>query len=211
MPEPKYVIAMGACTIIGGMLCTDSYSYPPKPEAGIDAIAKLRRKISREIYEDRIRPQRSNRRFTTNHKFHSSRSMNSENYDQGFLYQPASTFTSEILTETFFKYKSSYFFVQNQINLHKFHRKGHLSAWLVRHWLIHRSLSFDYQGIETLQIKFEDWHSIAIILYVYAPSGLLASAYHFTRIEYGVDQPEEVCIKVFVSRRNPRIPSVFWV
>jgi len=26
MPEPKYVIAMGACNIIGGMFCTDSYS-----------------------------------------------------------------------------------------------------------------------------------------------------------------------------------------
>ncbi|MFQ6639031.1 hypothetical protein Gotur_015904 [Gossypium turneri] len=49
MPKTKYVIAMGACTIIGGMFSTDSYSivrgvdklilvdvylpgYPPKPE-----------------------------------------------------------------------------------------------------------------------------------------------------------------------------------
>ncbi|KAJ0083539.1 hypothetical protein Patl1_29681 [Pistacia atlantica] len=71
MPEPKYVIAMGACTITGGMFSTDSYSTvrgvdklipvdvylpgcPPKPEAVIDAITKLRKKISREIYEDRI-------------------------------------------------------------------------------------------------------------------------------------------------------------
>ncbi|KAI5421733.1 hypothetical protein KIW84_045238 [Lathyrus oleraceus] len=58
MPEPKYVIAMGACTITGGMFSTDSYSTvrgvdtlipvdvylpgcPPKPEAVIDAITKL--------------------------------------------------------------------------------------------------------------------------------------------------------------------------
>lgn len=27
MPEPKYVIAMGACTITGGMFGTDSYQY----------------------------------------------------------------------------------------------------------------------------------------------------------------------------------------
>ncbi|KAM0019119.1 putative NADH:ubiquinone oxidoreductase, 30kDa subunit [Helianthus debilis subsp. tardiflorus] len=91
------------------------------------------------------------------------------------------------------------------------------------HALIHRSLGFDYQGIETLQIKPGDWHSIAVILYVYgynylrsqcaydvAPGGLLASVYHLTRIEYGVDQPEEVCIKVFAPRKDPRIPSVFW-
>ncbi|MFS7977571.1 putative NADH dehydrogenase (quinone) [Helianthus anomalus] len=53
MPEPKYVIAMGACTITGGMFSTDSYSTvrgidklipvdvyllgcPPKPEAIIE-------------------------------------------------------------------------------------------------------------------------------------------------------------------------------
>ncbi|KAH0643085.1 hypothetical protein KY290_034688 [Solanum tuberosum] len=40
---------------------------------------------------------------------------------------------------------------------------------------------------------------------------LLASVYHLTRIEDDVDQPEKLCIKVFASRRNPRIPSVFWV
>ncbi|PHT94558.1 NAD(P)H-quinone oxidoreductase subunit K, chloroplastic [Capsicum annuum] len=43
------------------------------------------------------------------------------------------------------------------------------------------------------------------------PGGLLATVYHLTRIEDGVDQPEEVCVKVFASRRNPRILSVFWV
>ncbi|XP_047261094.1 NAD(P)H-quinone oxidoreductase subunit J, chloroplastic [Capsicum annuum] len=102
--------------------------------------------------------------------------------------------------------------------------QGRFSAWLVKHELIHRSLGFDYQEIETLQIKPEDWHSITVIFYVYGynylrsqcaydivPGGLLASVYHLTRIEDGVDQPEEVCIKVFASRRNPRIPSVFWV
>ncbi|CDY15330.1 BnaC04g42930D [Brassica napus] len=60
---------MGACTITGGMFSTDSYSTvrgvdkliplipvdvylpgcPPKPEAVIDAITKLRKKIAREI------------------------------------------------------------------------------------------------------------------------------------------------------------------
>ncbi|KAK8946569.1 hypothetical protein KSP39_PZI007339 [Platanthera zijinensis] len=63
MPEPKYVIAMGACTITGGMFGTDLYSTVrgfnklipvdvylpgclPKPEEIIDAIMKLRKKIS---------------------------------------------------------------------------------------------------------------------------------------------------------------------
>nr|YP_010411224.1 NADH dehydrogenase subunit K [Psilopeganum sinense]UQJ72603.1 NADH dehydrogenase subunit K [Psilopeganum sinense] len=130
MPEPKYVIAMGACTITGGMFSTDSYSTvrgvdklipvdvylpgcPPKPEAVIDAITKLRKKVSREIYEDRIRLQRENRAFifTTNHKFRVVGSTYARNYDQGLLDQPPSP--SEIPPETFFKYKSSVISVRN--------------------------------------------------------------------------------------------------
>jgi len=120
LPEPKYVIAMGACTITGGMFSTDSYSTvrgvdklipvdvylpgcPPKPEAVIDAITKLHKKISREIYEDLICYQRENRCFTTNHKFHLGRSTHTSNYNQGLFYQPS--YISEITSDTFFKYK----------------------------------------------------------------------------------------------------------
>nr|AYP34722.1 NADH-plastoquinone oxidoreductase subunit K [Scaphochlamys sp. Kennedy 4462] len=122
MPEPKYVIAMGACTITGGMFSTDSYSTvrgvdklipvdvylpgcPPKPEAVIDAITKLRKKISREILEDRTVSQQENRCFTTNHNFYVRRSIHTGNYDQELLYQSAST--SEIPSKTFFQSKSS--------------------------------------------------------------------------------------------------------
>nr|AYP33265.1 NADH-plastoquinone oxidoreductase subunit K [Goeppertia roseopicta] len=122
MPEPKYVIAMGACTITGGMFSTDSYSTvrgidklipvdvylpgcPPKPEAVIDAIMKLRKKISREIFEDRTVSQQENRCFTANHKFDVRRSTHTGNYDQELPYQSPST--SEILSETFFQSKSS--------------------------------------------------------------------------------------------------------
>ena len=86
MPEPKYVIAMGACTITGGMFSTDSYSTvrgvdklipvdiylpgcPPKPEAIIDAIIKLRKKVAQETYKDKSKFQQGNRYLTLNHKF----------------------------------------------------------------------------------------------------------------------------------------------
>lgn len=69
MPEPKYVIAMGACTCGGGMF-KDSYSVvngvdkiipvdiylpmcPPKPEALLDAIRKLQKNIMKESILDR--------------------------------------------------------------------------------------------------------------------------------------------------------------
>lgn len=69
MPDPKYVIAMGACTITGGMFSMDSPTAvrgvdklipvdvyipgcPPRPEAIFDAIIKLRKKISTESMAD---------------------------------------------------------------------------------------------------------------------------------------------------------------
>ncbi|MFM8293334.1 MAG: photosynthetic/respiratory NAD(P)H-quinone oxidoreductase subunit K, partial [Microcystaceae cyanobacterium] len=70
MPEPKYVIAMGACTITGGMFSSDSTSAvrgvdklipvdvyipgcPPRPEAIFDAIVKLRKKVANESIQER--------------------------------------------------------------------------------------------------------------------------------------------------------------
>ena len=63
MPEPKFVMAMGACTIGGGPYCKHGYHVvkgidkfvpvdiyvpgcPPRPEALIDALLKLQDKIA---------------------------------------------------------------------------------------------------------------------------------------------------------------------
>ncbi len=76
MPEPKYVIAMGACTVTGGMyenadpefpstysvvrgvdrlIPVDVYvpGCPPRPEALLDALIQLQKKIRMESLKDR--------------------------------------------------------------------------------------------------------------------------------------------------------------
>nr|AND48081.1 27 kDa subunit of NADH-ubiquinone oxidoreductase [Sphagnum compactum] len=99
MPEPKYVIAMGACTITGGMFSTDSYSTvrgvdklipvdiylpgcPPKPEAIIDAITKLRKKVAQETYGDKTKFQRGNRYSTLKHQFRSEPTIHAGQYNE---------------------------------------------------------------------------------------------------------------------------------
>ena len=83
------------CTIWGvdKLIPVDVYfpGCPPKPEEVIDAITKLRKKISREIYEARIRSQWENQSFTTNHKFRVGCNTHTGNYDQRLLYQSPST------------------------------------------------------------------------------------------------------------------------
>jgi NAD(P)H-quinone oxidoreductase subunit K len=86
MPDPKYVIAMGACTITGGMFSSDSPTAvrgvdklipvdvyipgcPPRPEAIIDAIIKLRKKVANESLQDRAYTMQTNRFYTRGHGF----------------------------------------------------------------------------------------------------------------------------------------------
>lgn len=84
MPEPKYVIAMGACTITGGMFSVDSPSAvrgvdklipvdvylpgcPPRPEAIMDAIVKLRKKIANESIQERSQTAQTHRYYSCTH------------------------------------------------------------------------------------------------------------------------------------------------
>jgi NAD(P)H-quinone oxidoreductase subunit K len=85
MPEPKYVIAMGACTITGGMFSADSTTAvrgvdklipvdlylpgcPPRPEAIFDAVIKLRKKVGNEALVERGNLQQSHRYCTIPHQ-----------------------------------------------------------------------------------------------------------------------------------------------
>ncbi len=84
MPEPKYVIAMGACTITGGMFSADSTTAvrgvdklipvdlylpgcPPRPEAIFDAVIKLRKKVGNESILERTKAEQTHRYLTIDH------------------------------------------------------------------------------------------------------------------------------------------------
>lgn len=84
MPNPKYVIAMGACTITGGMFSVDSPTAvrgvdklipvdvyipgcPPRPEAIFDAIIKLRKKLANESLQERAQFLQTHRYHTISH------------------------------------------------------------------------------------------------------------------------------------------------
>jgi len=126
MPEPKYVIAMGACTITGGMFSTDSYSTvrgvdklipvdvylpgcPPKPEAIIDAIIKLRKKVAQESKQDKENIEQVKRTFSLKHKLKPIPAIHTGEYQQDILRRTPSTllknnlqnFSEEILKNVF--------------------------------------------------------------------------------------------------------------
>lgn len=292
MPEPKYVIAMGACTITGGMFSTDSYSTvrgvdklipvdvylpgcPPKPEAIIDAIVRLRKKVAQESLNQKDSFLQQHRYHTTRHFFTSSLPVHSGVYLQSetrkvpphSFYPPVQLSESEnypfavlkespisktvpmafsslsyglfdkISSTSLFrkivnKKKQNLFYLQagstesllTNTPLKTFSIEGRISSWLAKRKLENRSLGYDYQGVEVLQVRPSSLSAVALALYAYgfnylrcqcaydvSPGGFLASLCYLTRMVDDADQPEEVCIKVLVSRDDPRVPSLFWL
>ena len=97
MPEPKYVIAMGACTITGGMFSADSTTAvrgvdklipvdlylpgcPPRPEAIFDAVIKLRKKVANESILERSKAEQTHRYLTVDNEMNLVFSENTGEY-----------------------------------------------------------------------------------------------------------------------------------
>ena len=97
MPEPKYVIAMGACTITCGMFSADSTTAvrgvdklipvdlylpgcPPRPEAIFDAVIKLRKKVANESILERSKAEQTHRYLTVDHEMNLVFSENTGEY-----------------------------------------------------------------------------------------------------------------------------------
>lgn len=101
---------------------------------------------------------------------------------------------------------------------------GKTSRWLTENGFDHEVMEPDRLGIEVLKVDREVLLPFCTALYAYGfnylqcqcaydvgPGGELVSVYHLIKLADNATQPEEVRIKVFVPREDPRVPSVYWI
>ncbi len=101
---------------------------------------------------------------------------------------------------------------------------GQVSTWLTENGFDNEALEVDTSGIELIKVEPEFLIPIATALYAYGFNYLqcqgaydegagknLVSFYHLLKVNDNVDTPEEVRIKVYLPRENPKIPSVYWI
>lgn len=101
---------------------------------------------------------------------------------------------------------------------------GKTSQWLTENGFANESLEPDVNGVEIIKVEPDFLLPICTALYAYGfnylqcqcgidlgPGQDLVSMYHLIKVSDNVDKPEEVRIKVFLPRENPRVPSVYWI
>ncbi|EAZ91989.1 NAD(P)H-quinone oxidoreductase subunit J [Crocosphaera chwakensis] len=101
---------------------------------------------------------------------------------------------------------------------------GPVSSWLTENGFDHDLLEPDHLGIELIKVSPDFLIPLCTALYAYGfnylqcqgaydlgPGKELVSFYHLIKVSDNCDQAEEVRIKVFLSRDNPHVPSVYWI
>jgi NAD(P)H-quinone oxidoreductase subunit J len=101
---------------------------------------------------------------------------------------------------------------------------GKASSWLKENGFDHELIEPDHLGVEMIKVDPEVLIPVATALYAYGfnylqcqggydtgPGGDLVSFYHLTKVSDNADRPEEVRLKVFLPRDNPKVPSVYWI
>ncbi len=101
---------------------------------------------------------------------------------------------------------------------------GKVSSWLSENEFDHETLERDHLGIETIKVDGGFLIPISTALFAYGfnylqcqggydlgPGKELVSFYHLIKVSDNADQPEEVRVKVFLPRDNPKVSSVYWI
>lgn len=101
---------------------------------------------------------------------------------------------------------------------------GKTSRWLSENGFEHTSMDPDHRGVEIIKVDREYLLPIATALYAHGfnymqcqcaydsgPGADLVSVYHLIKLSDNADRPDEVRVKVFLPREDPRVPSVYWI
>ncbi|MGA0198788.1 MAG: NAD(P)H-quinone oxidoreductase subunit J [Prochlorotrichaceae cyanobacterium] len=101
---------------------------------------------------------------------------------------------------------------------------GTVSRWLTENGFDHEVLAPDHSGIELIKVDRSFLIPLCTALYAYGfnylqcqggydvgPGEDLVSFYHLMKVGDNLDRPQEVRIKVFLPREDPRVDSVYWV
>jgi NAD(P)H-quinone oxidoreductase subunit J len=95
---------------------------------------------------------------------------------------------------------------------------------LAENGFAHEFLGRDRSSVELIKVEPQVLLPIASALYAYGfnylqcqgaydegPGQELVSFYHLLKVDDDVVEPEEVRLKVYVPRDNPKVPSVYWI
>jgi NAD(P)H-quinone oxidoreductase subunit J len=101
---------------------------------------------------------------------------------------------------------------------------GPVSERLVKDGFAHEFLGQDHLGVEILKVDREVLIPFATALFAYGfnylqcqggydagPGKELVSTYHLVKVVSDCSAPEEVRLKVFLPREDPRVASVYWI
>jgi NAD(P)H-quinone oxidoreductase subunit J len=101
---------------------------------------------------------------------------------------------------------------------------GQTSSWLSENGFDNEALAPDVSKVEMIKVDADLLLPIATALYAYGYNYLqcqgaydlgagkeLVSFYHLIKVADDVEQAEEVRLKVFLPRDNPRVASVYWI
>lgn len=101
---------------------------------------------------------------------------------------------------------------------------GKVSRWLTENDFAHDSMEPDHVGVEIIKVDRNYLLPIATALYASGfnylqcqcgydsgPGGDLVSVYHLIKMSDNADRPDEVRLKVFLPREDPKVPSVYWI
>ena len=101
---------------------------------------------------------------------------------------------------------------------------GPVSSWLTEQGFGHEIMERDHIGVELLKVEPAFLIPFCTALYAYGfnylqcqgaydagPGQPLVSFYHLLKVSDNADRPEEVRIKVFIPRADPKVPSVYWI